>query len=144
MTRDTLRQTVDVSPRPGVETFVVGGGHLGHDIARRLVAKGRSVTVIGSTPMADPPPNLEVEHVDVLDETALLPIGLSDDPTVLAVTGSDSTNLLVAQLARVTYDAERVLVRVNDPRRASAFHALGVEVVNASATLGRIIAEERL
>lgn len=144
MIRDTVQRMTDVSPRKEGEIFVVGGGHLGHDIARRLVARGQSVTVIDSTPMPEPPAELTVERVDVLDGRALSPVGLADDATVLAFSESDGTNLLLAQLARSRYDVDRILVRVNDPRRESAFENLDVEVVSVHTTLGRSIVDDRL
>lgn len=144
MIRDTVKRMTDVAPRQEGEIFVVGGGHLGHDIARRLVARGQSVTVIDSTPMPEPPHDLTVEHVDILDGGALSPVGVTDEATVLAFSESDGTNLLLAQLAKSRYDADRILVRVNDPRRESAFENLDVEVVCVQTTLGRSIVDDRL
>lgn len=144
MIRDTVKRMTDVAPRQESEIFVVGGGYLGHDIARRLVARGQSVTVIDSTPMPEPPDGLTVKYVEILDGRALSPVGFADETTVLAFSESDGTNLLLAQLARTRYDIDRILVRVNDPRRESAFENLDVEVVSVQTTLGRSIVDDRL
>ena len=144
MIRDTVNRMTDVAPRQEGEIFVIGGGHLGHDIARRLVARGQTVTVIDSTPMPEPPQELTVKHVDKLDDRALAPVGLADDAIVLAFSESDGTNLLLTQLAKSRYDADRILVRVNDPRRESAFENLDAEVVSVQTTLGRSIVDDRL
>ncbi|AKH97886.1 NAD-binding protein [Halanaeroarchaeum sulfurireducens] len=144
MTRETVHQESDIDRHRGAETFVVGGGHLGYDIARRLVARKTTVTLIDSMSLSRTPRALDVHHVDALDSRALSPIGRADEPIVLLVDDSDGTNMLLAQHARTRFDTDRILVRVNDPRRLDAFEDLGVDIVDGPATLGRTIVDERL
>ncbi|WP_256947090.1 NAD-binding protein, partial [Halobacterium hubeiense] len=93
------------------------------------------------SPTTDPPPGQTVRTVDALDAHSLRGAGLDEATTVLALEPDDATNLLVAQLARTTFGVERVLVRTNDPDRASAFELGGVETVDAAAALARAVAD---
>jgi Trk K+ transport system NAD-binding subunit len=131
-------------PNGQTETLVVGGGHLGHELARRLEASGARVTLVDDQTAPQPPPDLRVRLENRLDGAALSHADPTVPTVVVAVSAADSTNLLVAQHAKRRDDVDRVVVRVNDPERASVFEDLGIEVVNGPATLGRIIAEERL
>ncbi|CQH57502.1 TrkA-N domain protein [Halobacterium hubeiense] len=121
--------------------FVVGGGAVGRAVADRLAADGETVTRVDRSPTTDPPPGQTVRTVDALDAHSLRGAGLDEATTVLALEPDDATNLLVAQLARTTFGVERVLVRTNDPDRASAFELGGVETVDAAAALARAVAD---
>lgn len=139
------RQTINMSstrrrPEEG-DICIIGGNHVGHNIANRLATRGTSITHIDPIPPSDPPPDLTVHEVVSLDATALVDADLSEKTTVLVVQPKDRTNLLMAQLARTQYDVSRVIARVNDPRRVVAFDDIGIETVDASAALGRVISE---
>ena len=45
---------------------------------------------------------------------------------MVAVTGDDEDNLVIAQLCRERYGVEKVIARVNDPRNQGHFDLLGV------------------
>ncbi|MFB6281066.1 MAG: TrkA family potassium uptake protein, partial [Haloferacaceae archaeon] len=50
---------------------------------------------------------------------------------VVAATGDDDVNLLVAQLAESKFDPETVLARVNNPDNVDAFEELGVRTISS-------------
>jgi trk system potassium uptake protein TrkA len=54
---------------------------------------------------------------------------------VLAVTGDDEDNLVIAQIAQDGYDVQKVIARVNDPRNQQYFDLLGIGPT-VSATSG--------
>jgi trk system potassium uptake protein TrkA len=45
---------------------------------------------------------------------------------VVAVTGDDEDNLVIAQLAQERYGVQKVIARVNDPRNQEHFDLLGI------------------
>jgi Trk K+ transport system NAD-binding subunit len=122
-------------------TFVVGGGPTGRVVAERLTARGESVTFVDRGSLSDPPPGHDVRRVDSFDVDALRTAGLEDAATVVVLSGDDACNLMVAQHARSRFGADRVVVAVNDPEKRSAFDALGVETLDATAAIGNTVTE---
>ena len=120
---------------------VVGGCPVGHDVARRLADRGLAVHLHDPEPSSDLPETLEVHDVPSLDAESFEGTGLGDDAILLAVNPADSTNLLLAQVARTRFGVDHVLARVNDPRRISAFEDAGIDTLDASAILGHAIAD---
>jgi len=58
--------------------------------------------------------------------------GAENAKTVVAATGDDDGNLLVAQLAKSKFDVERVIARANNPDNVDAFEDLGVRTISSS------------
>jgi trk system potassium uptake protein len=111
--------------------IVVGGGKMGSTLTRTLAAKNHEVVVIESnSPRADV---LEGEfghrviHGDGTELYVLESAGITRPPDiVVAVTGDDEDNMLIAQLAREKYGVAKVIARVNDPRNQVHFDLLGI------------------
>jgi trk system potassium uptake protein TrkA len=110
---------------------VVGGGKVGANLTRTLVAKDHEVTVVEQeAARADA---LEAEfghrvvHGDGTEMYVLEIAGITRPPDiVLAVTGDDEDNIVIAQLARERYGVGKVIARVNDPRNQEHFDLLGI------------------
>lgn len=111
--------------------IVVGGGKVGANVTRSLVERDQEVVIIESkVSRAD---SLESEfghrviHGDGTELYVLELAGVTRPPDiVVAVTGDDEDNLVIAQLARERYAVPKVIARVNDPRNQSHFDLLGV------------------
>lgn len=111
--------------------IIVGGGKLGKSLADILLDRKHQVSLIEKNiarcgRLAD---ELDAEvflgdgsHVEIL-ETA----GAKDAHCVMAVTGSDQDNLVVAQIVKHHFHAGKVIARVNDPRNVNTFRVLGIE-----------------
>jgi Trk K+ transport system NAD-binding subunit len=56
--------------------------------------------------------------------------GAENAKTLVAATGDDDANLLIAQLAHSTFDIERLIARVSTAENVSAFEDLGIETVS--------------
>lgn len=114
-----------------MKMIIVGGGKLGKSLADILLDRKHEVGLIEKNiarcnRLADA---LDAEvflgdgsHVEVL-ETA----GAKNADCVMAVTGSDQDNLVVAQIVKHHFHAGKVIARVNDPRNIHTFHVLGIE-----------------
>lgn len=129
----SLVDVTATAPNPG--PFVVGGGHVGERVADELAAAGETVTLVDQSPPSDPPPGASAVGVDGLDHEALEAVGLSNATTVIVLATDDATNLLVAHLARSQFDVDRVVVRVNDPKREPAFEDVDVETLDVTGVL---------
>ncbi len=111
--------------------IIVGGGKVGANVTRSLMERDREVVLIESGhERAD---TLEAEfghrviHGDGTELYVLERAGVARPPDiVVAVTGDDEDNLVIAQLAQERYGVQKVIARVNDPRNQVHFDLLGI------------------
>jgi trk/ktr system potassium uptake protein len=111
--------------------IVAGGGKVGANITRSLIAMGHEVTLVEQR--RDRFEQLEAELGPVVlagDATEIFVLeraGIARPPDlVLAVTGDDEDNIVIAQIAQDGYQVPKVVARVNDPRNQAHFDLLGV------------------
>src|SRR6185295_15618079 len=52
-----------------------------------------------------------------------------DADALAAVTSGDNSNIMAARVARETFEVERVVARIYDPRRAIIYQRLGIPTV---------------
>lgn len=113
--------------------LVVGCGRLGASLAEAVSDRGGDVTVIdrdkeafgrlysgygGLTMAAD------ATELDVLMEAHI------DRATaVVAVTDSDSVNIMVSQMAKEIFKKKKVICRLYDPERACVYEGTGIETI---------------
>jgi trk system potassium uptake protein TrkA len=111
--------------------IVAGGGKVGANITRSLLAMGHEVTLVEQR--RDRFEQLEAELGPVVlagDATEIFVLeraGIARPPDlVVAVTGDDEDNIVIAQIAQDGYQVPKVVARVNDPRTQAHFDLLGV------------------
>ena len=111
--------------------LVAGGGKVGANITRSLLAMGHEVTLVEQR--RDRFEQLEAELGPVVlagDATEIFVLeraGIARPPDlVVAVTGDDEDNIVIAQIAQDGYQVPKVVARVNDPRNQAHFDLLGV------------------
>jgi len=111
--------------------IVAGGGKVGANITRSLLAMGHEVTLVAQR--RDRFEQLEAELGPVVlagDATEIFVLeraGIARPPDlVVAVTGDDEDNIVIAQIAQDGYQVPKVVARVNDPRNQVHFDLLGV------------------
>ena len=129
--------------------LIVGGGKVGTSLANMLGSQGHLVTLIEMNDVVFNKlqrvvPQAERILGDGCKPQVLLEAGVESADAVVAVTGDDEDNLVVAKLSKHEYSANRVIARVNNPKNEWLFGAsMGVDVaVSHAALLGRIIQEE--
>jgi trk system potassium uptake protein TrkA len=125
--------------------IIAGGGKVGSNVARSLVAMDHEVTLVEQR--RDRFVQLEggfghnVMLGDATEIAVLERAGIARPPDiVLAVTGDDEDNLIISQIAREGYGVEKVIARVNDPRNQETFDLLGITrtVCATSGLLGLV------
>jgi trk system potassium uptake protein len=127
--------------------IVVGGGKVGWNLARELIAKGHEVTLIESSRQRYLAIEEELEHAvqygDATELWVLERAGIQRADLVIAVTGDDEDNILVCQVAKEKYLCDRIIARVNNPRNYSHFKLLGIQsAISATDLILRLIEHE--
>ena len=127
--------------------IIAGGGKVGWNLARELIAKEHEVTLIESDRERYLTVELELEHAiqygDATELWVLERAGIQRADLVIAVTGDDEDNVLICQLAKDKYLCDRIIARVNNPRNRQYFELLGIgPAVSATDLILRLIEHE--
>src|SRR3954469_11226702 len=127
--------------------IIAGGGKVGWNLARELMGKGNEVTLVEGHRHRYLAIEQELEHAvqygDATELWVLERAGIQRADLVIAVTGDDEDNMLICQMAKEKYGAQRIVARVNNPRNLQHFRLLGVQpAVSATDLILRLIEHE--
>lgn len=127
--------------------IIAGGGKVGWNLARELIAKGQEVSLIESDHRRYRVVEEELEHAvqygDATELWVLERAGIQRADLVIAVTGDDEDNMLICQVAKEKYEVARIVARVNNPRNLQHFKLLGIQpAVSATDLILRLIEHE--
>jgi trk system potassium uptake protein TrkA len=132
-----------------MDIIIVGGGKVGTHLASLLMAEGYAVKLIEN--QSEKIPRLlsilspgRVIHGDGTDPELLKTADIQKANVVVAVTGSDETNLVITSLARFEFKISRTIARVNDPKNAWLYtQVMGVDVsLNQADLIAHLIIEQ--
>lgn len=126
-----LAEYLDVIP---MRVIIVGGGRVGRALAERLEDRGENVIIIEQDPNKIETVErmgFTVQEGDATDLETLRKSGVEHAKIVAAATSDDDVNLLVAQLARTSFDVETVIARANNRSNVNAFEELGVRTISS-------------
>lgn len=116
-----------------MRVIVVGCGRVGSELAVRLTREGHEVAIIdkNANSFRRLPEQWQGETVVGFgfDRDDLRRAGIDRAGAVAAVTSGDNSNILTARIARETFEVERVVARIYDPRRAAIYQRLGIPTV---------------
>jgi trk system potassium uptake protein TrkA len=117
-----------------VHVVIVGCGRVGSSVSRRLHDDGHSVALIDKDPSSFekrfPDGFLGTKVVGYgFDRDTLAEAGIDRAQAVAAVTSGDNSNIIVARIARETYQVEHVVARIYDPGRALVYRRLGIPTI---------------
>ena len=111
-----------------MNVIVVGAGHMGRGLARRLDRQGHDVTVVDRDAEELEELGEDFSGTRVLgvgfDRAVLAEAGVDRASAVIACTSSDEANIVIARVARGTYRVPRVIARLYDISKAEAYRRL--------------------
>ncbi len=132
-----------------MNVIVVGGGNTGSHLAKILIDGGHIVRVIEERPAILEKLAQEISQGNIIVGDGSSPIileraGIQKTQVLVAVTGSDETNLVITSLGRFEFNVQRVIARINNPKNAWLFTPeMGVDVaINQSELLAGLTVEE--
>ena len=125
---------------------IAGAGAVGVSIAGELLDNGHEVLLIDKDPKAitaDAVPRAEWLLADACEISSLDEAQLERCQVVIAATGDDKANLVVALLAKTEYGVPRVVARINHPNNEWLFNeSWGVDVAVSTPRLLSALVEE--
>jgi trk system potassium uptake protein TrkA len=117
--------------------LIVGGGKVGINTARSLKKMGHEVMLIEQRPTRY---NLLLNELgdqimmgDGTEIWMLDKAGIARADLVVAVTGDDEDNCIIAQVAKIKYAVPKVVARVNNPYNQPTYDLLGVDATICAA-----------
>ncbi|MGC8861455.1 MAG: potassium channel family protein [Armatimonadota bacterium] len=117
----------------GVKVVILGCGRVGSTIASAMARDGHDVTIIDQNP--DSFRRLASDFSgkklvgNGIDEDTLRRADVGRADAFVAVTNGDNRNIMSVQIAKVRFHVPKVIARIYDPIRASAYAGLGIETV---------------
>jgi trk system potassium uptake protein TrkA len=130
-----------------MNTLIIGGGKIVYFLAKAFFSKGYNITII----------NRKKEECSRLARQlkATVVFGNGTDPqilkdaqtslmdAVLAITPNDEDNLVICQLAKLTFGVQRTLALVNDPDNEEVFQQLGITTAFSTTRMISSLIEQR-
>jgi trk/ktr system potassium uptake protein len=130
-----------------VRVAIAGAGNVGKFVARDLVERGHEVILIEQDNALIMRESARIPctwvHADACEPLNLQGIGLDECDVMVAATGDDEDNLVVALLAKQEFGIPRVLARVNHPNNQWLFNqSWGIDVAVSPPQLLTGLVEE--
>lgn len=114
-----------------MKSIIIGGGKIGYYLLKTLKERGYHVVLIERDKnicqrIAE---DIDADIIcgDGTDLDVLKDAGIEDAEIIAAVTGTDEENLVICQIAKISFNINKTITRINNPKNISMFKALGVD-----------------
>lgn len=128
--------------------IVVGGGKVGQNLVKLLLAEGHEVLLIEKDRTKIPALTAEFGEAVMEGNGSRVGIlrqgGANRVDVLVAVTGQDEDNLVICQIAKAVFKCPRAIARVNDPSNEELFASLGIDATVSSTRLIDSLIEEQV
>ncbi len=119
--------------------IIAGGGEIGYNLAKALMADHHEVLVIEKDVnrynLFSKELGEAIFHGDCCEIPTLKSIGTGRADWLIAVTGQDQENLVICQLAKLLFMVPKTLAVIYDPKNEKLFESLGVDIVLNTTSL---------
>ena len=115
-----------------MKAIVVGGGKVGYYLVKTLTERKHKITLIEHDKDICDKVAEDFDKVDVIcgdgtDLDVLKDADIENAEVVAAVTGKDEENLVICEVAKVNFDVNKTIARINNPKNRKLFKVLGVD-----------------
>ncbi len=128
--------------------IIIGGGRVGYYLAKALLEEGHEVVIVEKDARICESINDELGSIclrgDGCEVVTLAEVGTERADMLVAVTGNDEDNLVACQVAKHRFNVPRTIARIRNPRNATLFKKLGVDVTVSSTTVTLEHIEEKV
>jgi trk system potassium uptake protein len=116
-----------------VHIVIMGCGRVGSSLAYSLERLEHSVAIIDQDPLAfrrlgEHFRGRQITGVG-FDRDTLISAGIEEAGAFAAVSSGDNSNIIAARVARETFNVQKVVARIYDPKRAEVYERLGIPTV---------------
>ncbi|MCL2803851.1 MAG: TrkA family potassium uptake protein [Micrococcales bacterium] len=129
-----------------MQVIIAGAGSVGRSIAAELASRGHDITILDKDPAAmelGQVPEANWVLADATELSLLTKAELVKADVVVAATGDDKVNLVLALLAKSEFGVPRVVGRVNNPKNEWMFDSVwGVDVAVSTPRIMTALVEE--
>ncbi len=130
-----------------MRTIIVGGGKVGYYLAQTLLEHGHDLAIIEkSRKTCEYLANqfdIPVECGDATQLDTLKNMRMTDEDSVVCVTGNDEDNLICCELAKTIFHVRKTVAKVNNPKNVEVMERLGVDnVINSTNNIASLIERE--
>ena len=112
---------------------IMGCGRVGSTLAHILEDRDNTIAVIDRDPEAFRRLRSSFKGDKItgvgFDRAVLIQAGIEHADAFVAVSSGDNSNIISARGGRETFNVERVVARIYDPRRAEVYERLGIPTV---------------
>ena len=106
-----------------MRTIIVGGGKVGYYLAQTLLEHGHDLAIIEkSRKTCEYLANqfdIPVECGDATQLETLKNMRMTDEDSVVCVTGNDEDNLICCELAKTIFHVRKTVAKVNNPKNVA-------------------------
>ena len=119
--------------------IIVGGGEVGHHLARILLSDGHEVLILEQDAARCERLTEElggiVHRGDGCEAAILDSVGTGRADMLVAVTDGDEDNLVACQVAKHKFNVPRTIARITNPKNETIFKMLGIDATVSSTNL---------
>jgi trk system potassium uptake protein TrkA len=114
-----------------MKTIIIGGGKIGYNLFKTLRERGYEVTLIerNKETCIKIAEDFDTDVIcgDGTSLEVLRDAGIEDAEIIAAVTGTDEENLVICQIAKLSFNPKKTIARVNNPKNMIMFKNLGID-----------------
>jgi trk system potassium uptake protein TrkA len=126
--------------------IIVGCGRVGSELAKLLAGEGHDVVIIDREQRSFERLGNTFNGLSLVgngfDLALLKQAGIERADAFCALTNGDNTNLISAQVAKKIFKVSKVITRVYDPRRASIYRALGLDILSGTTLFASMLRDK--
>lgn len=114
-----------------MKTIIIGGGKIGYNLFKTLREREFEVTLVERDKetclkIAEDF-DTDIIYGDGTNLEVLKDAGIENAEIIAAVTGTDEENLVICQIAKLSFNTKKTIARVNNPKNMVMFKNLGID-----------------